>query len=458
MTAPVVIVVPVYRNGATLPELVRRIDAALTGPWRLRLVVDACPDGSAVIAERLAAEDYRVRITVLPRNVGQHAATVHGLREECDGSTWVCMDGDLQDPPEAVPLLLAEFTAASAAGVFAGRTGSYQSAGRSLTGQAHRRVLHALTGMPADAGAFLAMDARLRAAALDAFDRRRAPSVVAAAGMSRLPLTSIPVVRAERAVGASAWTSRARLRQAARTLGWTTAARVTELTGARQAALRSAPEPGRNQPGPPAATRGTYMRKRTAAAILAATVATGAGAAVSAPGLALAATSDPSSSSSATDRAAARLTAIKDALKGLVSDGTLNQSQADKVADTLSKADIGGGHGHGRGDGLSPTAVAQALGITEQELRDAQSQGKTLTQIAQGKGISRDDLIAKLKAAATTQLDADLKAGKITQAQHDQQVAGLDQRLAQRVDSVRQPHGPKGGGGQGTTASPTPTA
>lgn len=200
------------------------------------------------------------------------------------------------------------------------------------------------------------------------------------------------------------------------------------------------------------------MRKRTATALLAATLVTGAGAALTAPGLALAATGD--SGTSATDRAAARLTTIKDALKGLVGDGTISQAQADKVADTLSKADLGGGRGHGHGDGLSPAAIAQVLGITEQELRDAEQQGKTLTQIAQGKGISRDDLLSKLKAAATAQLDADLKAGEITQAQHDQSVASLDQRLSSRVDSVRPQRGSRGtpGAANGKSGTPTPTS
>lgn len=219
------------------------------------------------------------------------------------------------------------------------------------------------------------------------------------------------------------------------------------------------------------------MRKMTAAAVLAATLATGAGAALTAPGLALAASdTGTSSSTTATDRAAARLTAIKDALKSLVSDGTITQTQADKVATTLSQADLGGpggpgGHGGGPGGALSPTAVASVLGVTHQQLDDARAQGQTLAQVAQGKGISRADLISKLKAAATTQLDADLKAGRITQAQRDQRVAGLDAELGALVDSTRPGPGGRDGDGShgpggtsttpapsGNAATPTPTA
>ena len=220
MTASVAVVVPVYRNAATLPALVARLDAALTGDWRLRLVVDACPGGSGAVADALAATDHRIRVSHLPCNVGQHRAIVHGLVAEADAGAWVCMDADLQDPPEAIPLLLSTLDERGVAGVFAGRRGAYESVGRRVTGTLHRRVLTALTGLPVDAGAFFAMDRSLRDAVVAGLRNRGAPSVVVAAGRSGLPLTSVPVRRDVRAEGRSAWTSRARLRQSAGTLWW----------------------------------------------------------------------------------------------------------------------------------------------------------------------------------------------------------------------------------------------
>jgi undecaprenyl-phosphate 4-deoxy-4-formamido-L-arabinose transferase len=205
----------VYGNAATLPELAARI-AAVMGerPWRLRLVVDASPDDSVVVAERLAAQDPRIAVTALTVNVGQHGALTRGLADEPDAVAWVCLDADLQDPPEAVPALLAALGPPAA--VFAGRRGAYETRARLLTGALHRRVLTALTGLPPDAGAFFAVDARGRAAVLAA----RAPSVVAAIGAARLPVTSVPVARDQRPVGQSAWTTRARLAQSVRTLAW----------------------------------------------------------------------------------------------------------------------------------------------------------------------------------------------------------------------------------------------
>jgi glycosyltransferase involved in cell wall biosynthesis len=213
----VAVVVPVYRNAATLGPLTERLGAALTGhDWTVRLVVDASPDDSAQVAARLSAQDPRNRVTVLERNVGQHRALALGLATEPEADVWVCLDADLQDPPEAVPLLLDRLAQGQLAAVFAGRRGSYESRLRLLTGRAHRRLMAAATGLPRDAGAFLALGPAARATVLE----RDAPSLVAAIGAARLPVTSVAVTRAARAEGSSAWTTRARLRQSARTLVW----------------------------------------------------------------------------------------------------------------------------------------------------------------------------------------------------------------------------------------------
>jgi polyisoprenyl-phosphate glycosyltransferase len=215
----VAVVVPVHRNEVTLAPLVRRLADALAGhDWTVRLVVDASPDGSADEAARLAAADPRVVPHVLGRNVGQHRALALGLAED-DADAWVCLDADLQDPPEAVPLLLARLPGVAA--VFAGRRGAYEGPLRLLTGRAHRALVGRLTGLPPDAGAFLATGEH----GGDAVLRLGGPSLVAALGASRLPVASIPVERAERGAGTSAWTAAGRLRHSARTLAWTLRAR-----------------------------------------------------------------------------------------------------------------------------------------------------------------------------------------------------------------------------------------
>jgi polyisoprenyl-phosphate glycosyltransferase len=213
----VAVVVPVYRNETTLRPLATRVATALSGwPWRLRFVIDASPDHSAAVAADLAAADQRMATTTLPVNVGQHRALALGLAAEPDADVWVCLDADLQDPPEAIPALLERLAFAEVEAVFAGRDGSYESWVRRWTGVLHRRLMARLTGLPPDAGAFVAMTSRGRRAILDL----GGPSLVVALGAARLPVTSVPIRRAARSDGKSTWTMAARVRHSARCFAW----------------------------------------------------------------------------------------------------------------------------------------------------------------------------------------------------------------------------------------------
>ena len=212
----VALVTPVYRNADTLVELRDRLAAVLHGDWTLRLVVDASPDDSLAVASSLAASDDRVSVTALDVNVGQHRALLSGLAAEAAADVWVCLDADLQDPPEAVPALVERLAVGDVAVVFAGRRGAYESRARLLTGRLHRAALSRVTRLPADAGAFLAMNGSTRRALLELAP----PSIVAGVGAAGIRSTSIPVVRHSRPTGRSAWTAGARLRQSGRTLAW----------------------------------------------------------------------------------------------------------------------------------------------------------------------------------------------------------------------------------------------
>ncbi|MGY1684512.1 glycosyltransferase [Geodermatophilus sp. SYSU D00867] len=253
MSGPrVAVVVPVYGNEATLRPLAERLAAALAGrDWRLRLVVDASPDGSLAVARELAA-DPRVAVTALEVNVGQHRALAAGLADE-EADVWVCLDADLQDPPEAVPVLLDRLARGDVGAVFAGRRGRYESPVRRVTGELHRRVAARLTGLPPDAGAFLALGPAVRGAVVATVPAGDAPSVVLAAGLAGAPLTSVPVARDRRPVGTSAWTARARLRQSLRSLAWAASRGVSAPRAGRRG--RSSP------PGSPRSGSATARRR-----------------------------------------------------------------------------------------------------------------------------------------------------------------------------------------------------
>jgi glycosyltransferase involved in cell wall biosynthesis len=202
-----------------LPELHRRLGHVLdaTGlPAEMVFVDDACPEGSAASLSALAAADPRVRVVSLERNAGQQRAVLAGLAR-ARGGVVITMDADLQDPPEAIPRLLALLEGGVAA-AFAGRRGRYESRGRLLTSRLFKRTMARLCGVPSDAGLFVAMRRPLVDCLLAAGAGR--PHLVAMIGCAGLPLASTPVERTPRPSGHSSYTSLRRLRSATDAFWW----------------------------------------------------------------------------------------------------------------------------------------------------------------------------------------------------------------------------------------------
>jgi polyisoprenyl-phosphate glycosyltransferase len=105
------VVAPVYNEEATVEEFYGRVRDALEGlVFELVLVDDGSSDGSAMILERLAEADPRVRIVYLSRNFGHQTALTAGL-DHARGDAVVMLDADLQDPPELIPTMLDHWRA-----------------------------------------------------------------------------------------------------------------------------------------------------------------------------------------------------------------------------------------------------------------------------------------------------------------------------------------------------------
>jgi len=220
MLRPVVsVVVPVFRNAATLDELTRDVSRVLEprGPHEIVLVVDGCPDGSLAVAESLAGSRSTVTCVSLAENIGQHGAVMAGLRR-ANGHTVVVMDADLQDPPEAVATLIDALAASDHGAVFGDRRGRYDSLPRRLTSMGFKRVMRMVTNgrLPAGAGMFLAMrrsmvDRLLAHAGPEPY----VPGLIARSGSS---IGSVPVPREPRPSGSSSYSHGARARLAWRAL------------------------------------------------------------------------------------------------------------------------------------------------------------------------------------------------------------------------------------------------
>ncbi|ADB74478.1 hypothetical protein [Geodermatophilus obscurus] len=127
---------------------------------------------------------------------------------------------------------------------------------------------------------------------------------------------------------------------------------------------------------------------------------------------------------------------IKDALSGLVDDGSISQEQADEVATTLGDSGFGGHWGHGGWHGLE--AAAEALGMTEDELRTAlQAEGATLAKIAEEKGVAVDTLVDALVTAQREGIAKAVESG-MPQDVADKRLADVEQRVTEWVNSTHE--------------------
>ena len=104
------VVVPLYNekeNVAPLHAALTRVLERLGASYEIILVDDGSRDGTTDCLRALAARDSRVKILLFRANFGQTAALSAGLTA-ASGARIVTLDGDLQNDPEDIPLLLAK--------------------------------------------------------------------------------------------------------------------------------------------------------------------------------------------------------------------------------------------------------------------------------------------------------------------------------------------------------------
>ena len=83
-------------------------------------------------------------------------------------------------------------------------------------------------------------------------------------------------------------------------------------------------------------------------------------------------------------------------------------------------------------------ALAEKLGLSSDALTTAVNSGKTISQIATEKGISRADLVATLEAAHKSALAQAVTAGTLTQTQADSIAAQMTGRYEWMLDNMGQ--------------------
>jgi glycosyltransferase involved in cell wall biosynthesis len=102
------VIVPVYNEAKVLELTYTRVAAVLDRldvSWSILFVSDGSLDETPSILASFAARDDRVTYLLLSRNFGHQAALAAGL-DHAEADVVITMDGDLQHPPELIPVLV----------------------------------------------------------------------------------------------------------------------------------------------------------------------------------------------------------------------------------------------------------------------------------------------------------------------------------------------------------------
>ncbi|KAL9648467.1 hypothetical protein ABK040_014087 [Willaertia magna] len=113
------VVIPAYKEAANLKELITRIYEAIdtydfgseckkVDRKSLEVIVvdDNSQDGSEEIVNEISKTNSNVRIIVRKNEKGLSSAVLRGFDEAKATNVLLCMDADLQHPPESVPRML----------------------------------------------------------------------------------------------------------------------------------------------------------------------------------------------------------------------------------------------------------------------------------------------------------------------------------------------------------------
>lgn len=155
------LIIPIYNEEENIPLLYQRLKGIMArlGPTELILIDDGSGDRSLEMIRALHRQDQRICYLSFARNFGHQVAVTAGLNF-ARGQAVIVMDADLQDPPELVPDLVAQWHQGYAV-VYAQRLKRKREGWfKRLTAYVFYRVLQRLADVqiPADTGDFCLMD------------------------------------------------------------------------------------------------------------------------------------------------------------------------------------------------------------------------------------------------------------------------------------------------------------
>lgn len=158
------LVIPCYNEEDVLPELRRRLQelvAQYSCPVEVVLVDDGSKDATWSLLTTYAGEDQFIKAVRLSRNFGHQTAITCGL-DQTQGEVVVILDADLQDPPELIPQMIADWRDGYDVVYGQRRTRAGESAAKKFFAFAFYRIFEKVAGLkvPRDTGDFRLMDRR----------------------------------------------------------------------------------------------------------------------------------------------------------------------------------------------------------------------------------------------------------------------------------------------------------
>lgn len=206
MTAPSIsVVVPLHNEEMVLPQMLRRVSDVLEAmpgsPHEMIFVDDGSSDATAQMLEAAAAADPRMVVIILSRNFG-HQPALSAALDYVSGDVTVVLDGDLQDPPESIPALVAKFQEGYDV-VYAQRKRRKEGPLLKLAFYLFYRLMSSMsdTRLPLDAGDFGLMSRRVVNLVRSMPEHHR--YIRGMRSWVGFRQTGIPVERSERAAGES---------------------------------------------------------------------------------------------------------------------------------------------------------------------------------------------------------------------------------------------------------------
>jgi polyisoprenyl-phosphate glycosyltransferase len=215
-TAKYSIVVPVYNEEESFPDLVKRLSEVmdlLDGPAEVVLVDDGSRDSSYQLMLEANRQDPRFKVLQLSRNFGHQVAITAGM-DVASGQAVIIMDADLQDPPQVILEMAAKWQEGYEV-VYAVRE---QREGETMFKKTTATLFYSLLRrmadieQPVDVGDFRLVDRK----ALDAFLQMRERNRYVRGMFSWIGFrqAAVPYTRASRHAGRSKYPLRKMLRLA----------------------------------------------------------------------------------------------------------------------------------------------------------------------------------------------------------------------------------------------------